>query len=299
MDEGGLRLFNFSYRTQKYLILVGFLTLPLALLFIFTLYPAGALLYFSFTEWDGLGYDMKWIGFANYAEIFSRPELFGVFRNNLYYFIGGLFQLAFALYFAVILSGKVRGRNFFRAMIFLPYVLHSVATAIMFKNLYHAEYGVINVLLSALGLESWQQLWLADTRFNNFALAFVSMWKFLGLNMVIFIGALQSIPEDMYEAARIDGASKWQSFRFITLPSIRRVLELMMILTLTGALEVFDIPKVMTNGVNETATFVLQTIDTAYAYQKFGLASAMSVVLLLIVMTVILVQRKLLFRGED
>jgi len=292
-------LFNWSYKTQKVVIIIGFLTLPLAFLFTFTFYPAAALLYFSFTEWDGLGYDMKWIGLDNYLEVFERPELFGVFRNNLYYFIGGLFQLAFALYFAVILNGKVRGRNFFRALIFLPYVLHSVATAIMFKNIYHAEYGVLNVMLESIGLESWQQLWLADTRFNNFALAFVSMWKYLGLNMVIFIGALQSIPEDMYEAAKIDGASKWQSFRFITLPSIRRVMELMMVLTLTGALEVFDIPKVMTNGVNDTTTFVLQTIDTAYAYHKFGLASAMSVILLLIVIAVILIQRKLLFRGGE
>ncbi|WP_239615376.1 carbohydrate ABC transporter permease [Cohnella mopanensis] len=292
-------MFNFSYKTQRYMILFGFLTIPLALLFTFTFYPAAALLYFSFTEWDGLGYDMKWIGLDNYKEVFARPELFGVFQHNLYYFIGGLVQLAAALYFAIILTGKVRGRNFFRAIIFLPYILHSVATAIMFKNIYHAEYGVINVVLGSLGLESWQQLWLADTRFNNFALAFVSMWKFLGLNMVIFIGALQSIPDDMYEAAKIDGASRWQSFRFITIPSIRRVIELMMILTLTGALEVFDIPKVMTNGVNGTNTFILQAIDTAYSYQKFGLASAMSVVLLLMVVALILIQRKFLFKGEE
>ncbi|MUT65165.1 carbohydrate ABC transporter permease [Paenibacillus sp. NEAU-GSW1] len=292
-------MFKMNYNKQKIAIIIGFLALPLAFLFTFTFYPAAALLYFSFTEWDGLGYDMKWIGLANYKEIFVRPELFGVFKNNLFYFIGGLVQLALALYFAVLLNSKIRARNFFRALIFLPYVLHSVATAIMFKNIYHAEYGVLNVLLGSLGMESWQQQWLADTRFNNVALAFVSMWKYMGLNCIIFIGALQSISEDMYEAAKIDGANKWQSFRFITLPSIRKVMELMMVLTLTGALEVFDIPKIMTNGVNETTTFVLQTIDTAYAYQKFGLASAMSVVLLLIVAAVILIQRKFLFKGDE
>ena len=169
----------------------------------------------------------------------------------------------------------------------------------MFKNVYHAEYGSLNTLLGALGLESWQQMWLGNPNLVNFSLAFISMWKYFGLSMVIFIGALQSIPRDQYEAAKIDGASGWQSFRFITIPSIRKVIELMLILTLTGALEAFDIPYVMMLGANGTTTFVIQTVDTAFKFQNYGLASAMAVVLLAIVLLVILVQRKLLFKGGD
>jgi raffinose/stachyose/melibiose transport system permease protein len=294
---GGFKL-NISYKAQRYIILFGFLTVPLALLFAFSLYPASALFYFSLTDWDGLGYDMKWVGFANYKEIIERPEIFGAFKNNLYYFAGGLLQTSIALYFAIILNSRLRGRYAFRVILFLPYVLHSVATVIMFKNIYHAEYGLLNVLLANLGLESWQQLWLGNPNLVNFSLAFISMWKYFGLSMVIFIGALQSIPKDLYEASTIDGANSWQDFRFITLPSLRPVIELMLILTLTGALEAFDIPYIMMLGANDTSTFVIETVNMAFKFNNSGLASAMAVVLLLIVLTFILIQRKLLFRED-
>lgn len=287
---------NLSYKTQKYLILFGFLTIPLALLCAFSLYPAAALFYFSLTDWDGLGFDQSWVGLANYKEIFTRPEIFAAFKNNLYYFVGGLLQTAIALYFAVILNGKLKGKYAFRVLLFLPYVLHSVATVIMFKNLYHAEYGSLNIFLGAIGLDSWQQLWLGNPHIVNFSLAFISMWKYFGLSMVIFIGALQSIPNDLYEASKIDGASSWQTFRFITLPSLRKVIELMLVLTLTGALEAFDIPYVMMLGAGGTSTFVIQTVDMAFKFENFGLASAMAVVLLMIVLFFIVIQRKVLFR---
>lgn len=288
---------NLSYKTQRILILFGFLTVPILLLVMFSLFPAAALFYFSLTDWDGLGWDMRFIGLDNYVELFTRPELFGAFRNNAYYFFGGLLQVALALYFAVLLNSRIKGRYGFRVILFLPYVLHSVATVIMFRNLYHAEYGSLNLLLGAIGLEVWQRSWLGDRVIVDYALAFISMWKYMGLNMVIFLGALQSIPEDLYEAARVDGAGGWQSFRFITLPGIRGVLELMLILTLTGALEAFDIPYIMMLGANDTHTFVLQTIQTAFTFQKAGLASAMAVTLLFIVAGIIMLQRKLLFRG--
>ncbi|MGO4106240.1 carbohydrate ABC transporter permease [Paenibacillus sp. YAF4_2] len=291
-------MFNFSFKTQRYLILFGFLTIPVLLSLTFSYYPAISLIYYSLTDWSGLGWDMNFIGLDNYKEIFTKPEVFGALKNNLYYFIGGLVQVALSLYFAVILTGKLRGRNGFRAMLFIPYVLHSVATVIMFKNLYHMEYGSLNVLLGSIGLESWQQAWLGNKHLVNFSLAFISMWKYMGLNMVIFIGALQSIPSDLYEAASIDGANSRQKFRFITLPSIRKVMELMLILTLTGALEAFDIPYVMLLGANDTSTFVIKTVDTAFKYQNFGLASAMAVVLLIMVLIFIVIQRKLLFREE-
>jgi raffinose/stachyose/melibiose transport system permease protein len=289
---------NISYKWQKYFILFGFLTIPLALLFAFSLYPAASMFYFSLTDWDGLGFDQKFIGLANYKEIFTRPEIFGAFKNNLYYFVGGLLQTAIALYFAVILNGRLRGKYAFRVLLFLPYVLHSVATVIMFRNVYHAEYGSLNIFLGVIGLESWQQLWLGNPHLVNFSLAFISMWKYFGLSMVIFIGALQSIPRDLYEASTIDGASSWQNFKFITMPSLRRVIELMLILTLTGALEAFDIPYIMMLGANGSSTFVIQTIDMAFSFNKSGLASAMAIILLLIVLFFILIQRKVLFRED-
>lgn len=290
-------MFNFSYKTQRYLILFGFLLIPVLLSLTFTYYPAASLLYYSFTDWTGLGWHMNWVGLDNYKEIFSRPEIFGVFKNNAYYFVGGLIQTAISLYFAVILTNRLRGRNFFRVMLFLPYVLHSVAVVIMFRNVYHAEYGSLNIFLDAVGLHSWQQEWLGNKHIVNISLAFISMWKFMGLNMVIFIGAMQSIPSDLYEASKIDGASGWQSFRFITMPSIKSVVQLMLIMSLAGSLEAFDTPYIMMKGANDTSTFVIQTVDMAFKFQKAGLASAMAVVLLMMVIVLILIQR-LVFKED-
>ncbi|WP_438434219.1 carbohydrate ABC transporter permease [Gorillibacterium sp. sgz500922] len=292
-------MFNLSYKAQRTVILVGFLIIPVALLLVLSYLPALSLVYYSFTDWTGVGWNMHWVGFDNYKEIFTRPDIFSAFKVNAYYFVGGLIQTALALFFAVILSGKLKGKNVFRAILFLPYVLHSVATVIMFKNVYHMEYGSLNIFLGAIGLDTLQQSWLGNSHLVNFSLAFISMWKFMGLSMIIFIGALQSIPGDMYESARIDGANSWQQFRYLTLPSIKSVLQLQLILTLTGALAAFEIPYVMMLGANGTSTFVIQTVDMAFKFQKAGLASAMGVVLMLIVLIVIMIQRKLLPGGED
>lgn len=288
-----------SYKKQRVLILFAFLTIPMILLLTFSYYPAVSLLFYSFTDWTGLGIPHHFVGLANYKEIFTNSDIFSVFVNNLYYFVGGLIQTAAALYFAVILTGKLRGRNIFRTLLFLPYVLHSVAIVIMFKNVYQTTNGTLNTLLKGIGLTAWQQSWLGNPHIVNFSLAFISMWKFMGLSMVIFIGALQSIPADLYEAGKIDGANAYQAFRFITLPSIRRVIELSLLLTLSGALEAFDIPYIMMLGANGTTTFVIKTVKVAFTYNQFGLSSAMAVTLLLIVMILIYVQRKFIFRGGE
>lgn len=291
---------SLSYKWQRWIIIGTFLALPLVLLLLFTYYPAVMLVYYSFTDWDGFGFDnMKFVGFKNYEEIFTNPEYFRILRNNAYYFIGGLVQTALALFFAVILNSKLRGRNVFRVILFLPYILHSVAIAIMFQTVYHSTYGSLNTLLGKLGLDHWQQQWLGDQAINDWSLAFVSVWMYLGYNMVIFIGALQSISEDWYEAARIDGANSWQQFRYITFPSIKSVVELMLILTLSGALQAFTVPYIMTLGANDTSVFLMKTLDVAFKFNQFGLASALSVVLLVMVAVVIGIQRFVLKEGRD
>lgn len=288
---------NLSYKTQRKIVITTFLALPLILLLLFTYYPSVMLFYYSFTDWDGFGFDMNFVGLKNYKEIFANPEYFQILRNNLYYFIGGIVQTALALFFAVILNTKLKGRNVFRIILFLPYVLHQVAIAIMFTTVYHTSYGSLNKFLEFLGLESWKQQWLGNPAINDWALAFVSVWMFMGYSMVIFIGALQSISEDWYEAAKIDGANAWQSFWYITLPSIKSVVELMLILTLSGALQAFTVPYIMTLGANDTSTFLMKTLDVAFKFNQFGLASALAVVLLMMVAVVVLIQRLVLREG--
>jgi len=186
----------------------------------------------------------------------------------------------------------------FRVILFLPYIMHSVAIVFMFQALYNNQYGTLNALLDAVGLGSLQQDWLGNKKLVNYALAFVSMWKYMGLSMVIFLGSLQSIPHDLYEAARIDGASTFQQFWRITLPSIRRVMELLLLLTLTGALEAFEIPYIMMLGANGTDTFIIKTVEVAFQFKEVGLGSAMAVIMLIIVLIFVGLQR-LLFKGGE
>lgn len=293
-------MFAMSYKVQRYVILVSFLTVPLLLLAVFSFYPALYLAFLSFTSWDGYSPQKTWVGLSNYKEIFTNSDIFGVFSHNAVYFAGGIVQNIAALFFAVLLNSRLRGRNVFRVLLFLPYIMNSVAIAYMFTYVYDAQNGSLNALLASLGLESLITSWLGDADAVNYSLAFISMWKFMGFNMVIYLGALQSIPGDVYEAARIDGAGPMQSFLHITWPSIIKIVELSMLLTVSGALEVFDLPFVMTKGgpADASSTFVMKTVETAFNFSNYGLASAMGMVLLLVVVLVITIQRKLILRGE-
>nr|WP_221401451.1 sugar ABC transporter permease [Paenibacillus phyllosphaerae] len=272
------------------------------LLLTFAYYPALELIRLSFTDWDGMSPDKSWIGWDNYKEVFSNPEIFGVFKHNFAYFVVGIIQNILAIYFAIILNSKLRGKNFFRLLLFLPYILNGVAVAYLFGYVFDTTNGSLNTFLGTLGFDSLSQTsWLGSEGFVNYTLASIGLWRFMGFNMVIYLAALQSIPSDLYEAASIDGANGWQQFVYITLPNIYKIIELNLFLTVTGALEVFDLPFVLTNGgpAGASETFVMKIISTAFQFNNYGLASAMSVVLLLFVVVVLSIQRFLLNRGGN
>lgn len=151
--------------------------------------------------------------------------------------------------------------------------------------------GTLDTVLSGLGLENQIRLWLGDRSINNISLAFTSVWRYTGFNFLIFLGAIQSVNPEIYEAAEIDGANRWDEFRYIIMPSIKSIIFLNIILGVSGSLSVFDIPYIMTGGSNGTMTFVIKTIDTAFKYNKVGLASAMALILLVIVIAVTVIQR--------
>ncbi|MFD1989534.1 carbohydrate ABC transporter permease [Paenibacillus nicotianae] len=292
---------HISYPLQRKLILISFLLLPLALLAIFTYYPAMRLVYLSFTSWDGISPVKEWLGLGNYIEIFTNPDLFGVFLHQIPYVLIGIIQNIVAIVFAVILNSKLRGRNFFRVMLFLPFIMNAVAVAFMFQYVFDTTNGSLNGLLGLVGLESWQQSWLGNASLVNYALASIGFWRFMGYNMVIYLGALQSIPGDMYEAARIDGASRFQMLWSLTIPNLTPIISLNMFLTLSGALAVFDLPFVLTKGgpAGASETFLFKTIETAFQFNNYGLASAMSVVLLLFTAIILVIQNLVINRKGD
>ncbi|TKJ94233.1 ABC transporter permease [Paenibacillus sp. CFBP13512] len=292
---------HISYPLQRKFILISFLLIPLALLALFTYYPAMRLVYLSFTSWDGISPVKEWLGLGNYIEIFTNPDLFGVFLHQIPYVLIGIIQNIVAIVFAVILNSKLRGRNFFRVMLFLPFIMNAVAVAFMFQYVFDTTNGSLNGLLGLVGLKSWQQSWLGNASLVNYALASIGFWRFMGYNMVIYLGALQSIPGDMYEAAKIDGASRFQMLWSLTIPNLTPIISLNMFLTLSGALAVFDLPFVLTKGgpAGASETFLFKTIETAFQFNNYGLASAMSVVLLLFTAIILLVQNLVINRKGD
>ncbi|TPQ23453.1 carbohydrate ABC transporter permease [Streptomyces sporangiiformans] len=268
-----------------------FLAAPLILLITFTYAPVANMVAYSFTDWDGVSPELSYTGAENYAEIFTRAELFQVFFVSGYYLAASVVQIAAALYFATILSFNVRFRNFFKGVLFFPYLINGVAIGFVFLYFFQ-DGGTLDSVLRLLGVES-DRAWLGTSTSANVSLAGVSVWRYMGLNFVLFLGAIQSIPGELYEAAELDGASRWHQFRYIIAPGIRPVLSLSVILSISGSLSVFEIPYIMTGGATGTETFVIQTVKLAFQFNKTGLASAAAVVLLLIILAVTWVQRRL------
>ncbi|WP_443041552.1 carbohydrate ABC transporter permease [Streptomyces sp. B21-083] len=267
-----------------------FLIAPLALLLTFTYAPIVNMIAYSFTDWDGVSPELHYTGAGNYTELLTRPELFEVFFVSGYYLAASALQIVAALYFATILSFNVRFQNFFKGVLFFPYLINGVAIGFVFLYFFQ-DGGTLDSVLSLFGVHT-DHAWLGTPTSANTSLAGVSVWRYTGLNFVLFLGAIQSVPGELYEAAELDGANRWHQFRYIIAPGIKPVLSLTVILSISGSLSVFEIPYIMTGGATGTETFVIQTVKLAFQFNKTGLASAAAVVLLLIVLAATWVQRR-------
>lgn len=270
-----------------------FLLVPLAFLLTFTYIPVANLFWYSVTSWDGLSKTKEFVGLDNYVDLATRPELFGVLKVSLYYIGASVVQIVLALYFATVLSFNVRFKNLFKGVLFFPYLINGVAIGMVFLYFFQPG-GTLDSVLRLVGLDSLSQQWLGDPTVVNYSLAGTSVWRYLGLNFVLFLGAIGSIPAHLYEAAELDGANRWDQFRHLILPGIRPIVGLSFILAISGSLSVFEIPWIMTTGANGSETFVTQTVKMAFTFKKYGLASTMAVALLVIILLVTWVQRRIL-----
>lgn len=286
-------------KLEKWLIIGGFLLVPMVLLILFTYVPLLDMFRFSFLKWDGISKENKtFVGLANYIEVFTRPEYLEVLATSIYYFIGSVIQIVLALYFATVLNYKIKGKNFFKGVIFFPYLINGVAISFMFLYFFKPE-GALDTVLCALGFSQENlPLWLGSNAWVNISLCFVSVWRYLGQNMVMFNGAIQSVSGDLIEASSIDGANRWHQFFYIILPNIKTIVSLNLILAVKGAITVFEIPYIMTGGADASCTFVIKTIQTAFSLRKVGLASALGIVLLVLIMIVTFIQKRF-FEGKE
>ena len=250
---------------------------------------------FSFYDMKYIG-ARKYVGLNNYMQVFKREDCFRALYLSVYYMIGSVVQLSAALFFASLLSFKTKGGSFFKGAMFFPSLICGIAVGFIFKFFYTRGF-VLDTILSWIGLNPESlPYWLKDTRINNFSLVFSSVWRYMGQNMVLFIGAMMSIDQEMYEAADLDGANKWQRFRYIILPSIKSVFVLNLILSISGSLSAFEPSYVITKGTMGTATYFYVMHKIAHELQKVGLASAMAVVLLVIIIIITVLQKIIMNR---
>jgi len=186
---------------------------------------------------------------------------------------------------------KVKGEGVFKACMFFPYLICGIAVGFIFKFFYARGY-VLDSILMAFGMDLENiPLWLQNQKINNIALVATSVWRYTGQNMILFLGAMMSVDTEMYEAASLDGANKWHQFRYIILPSIKSIIMLNLILSISGSLSAFEPPYVITNGQLGTGTYFVIMNRLAHENQKVGLACAMAIVLLVIIIAVTVAQR--------
>lgn len=279
---------------QKVFVMIAFLIVPLVLLIVFTYLPFAEMVSYSFYNMKYTG-ARKFVGWKNYMKVFQRSDCFGALKLSLYYTLGSVVQLAIALYLATMLSFKTRFGDLFKGFMFFPFLINGIAVGFIFKFFYTRGF-VFDTVLQWCGFQLDNlPYWLKDQSINNFSLVGTSVWRYFGQNMVLFIGAIMSVDPELYEASMLDGANKWHQFLYIILPSIKTILTLNVILSITGSLSAFEPPYVITDGANGTGTYFVIMHQIAHTQQKVGLASAMAVVLLAIIL-VVTVAQKLFFK---
>ncbi len=279
-----------SMRRKRYTVILTFLFVPMLLLFMFTYLPFFQMVQFSFFDRNYLSKG-TFVGLKNYIDVFQRDDCFKTLIVSVYYMGGAVVQLALALYFASMMVFKAKGSAIYKACMFFPYLICGIAVGFIFKFFYARGY-VLDSILMMFGMAPEDiPMWLQDRNINNVALAATSVWRYTGQNMVMFLGAMMSVDNDLYEAASLDGANKWQQFRYIILPSIKTIIMLNLILSISGSLSAFEPPYVITNGTMGTGTYFVIMNRIAHENQKVGLACAMAVVLLGIIILCTVGQR--------
>ena len=268
---------------------------------IFKLYPLVSGLQMSLLRWDGIE-EPRYIGLRNFEKILSDPMTGTVLMNNVHYAVGTVVgKIVLSLLLAILLHQALKGRTFYRTSLFMPVVMSFVVVGVLWSWLFNPQFGLINSFLRGLGLDFLVQDWLGDAAVALNSLILVDIWKWYGFHMVIFLAGLQSIPDELYEAARIDGASVWQQFRHVTLPMLQPVMIVNVTISVMGAFNVFDIPFIMTAGgpANATNVMALHIYIRGFKFYRFGFSAALSYVLLVIVTLVAAIQLRLMTSGDN
>lgn len=271
---------------------------PIIILFLFfRIYPLVFNFVLSFMKWNVFKNEGTWVGLKNYAHLLKDENFFTAFKNTLMYTVIFLpIQMSLALGIALLLNVKFRARSFCRAAVFAPYIVTLVATAAVWKWLYDPTSGLINAILERLGLPTC--LWLLSAETALGSVIIYSVWQSVGYSMILFLAGLQAIPEQYYEAARIDGANRFQRFVFITLPLLSPMTLFVLVMMTLASFGVFNQMFIMTEGGPRYATLVmvLYLYQVAFDFLKFSYGAAIGVTFFIMVLSVAVIELKLGFK---
>jgi multiple sugar transport system permease protein len=276
-----------------------FIAPAIVLIGVFFFLPVGASLLLSITDFDLYAVanpsNVRLVGTRNYTELLQNPTFWLALKNTFYFaLIGGPLTVATSLGAALLVNAKaVRFKTFFRTIYFLPFVTTLVAVAIVWRYLYHPQYGFLNYALGAVGIHPVD--WLGDPRWAMPAIILLAVWKNFGYNMLIFIAGLQSVPEDLYEAAALDGAGAVRQFWHVTLPNLAPTFFFVGVVTMIGYFQLFAEPYVMTTGgpLGATTSLVLFMYEEGFRWWRLGVAASIAFLLFLIILVWTAIQLRL------
>ncbi|MBP3877051.1 MAG: sugar ABC transporter permease [Lachnospiraceae bacterium] len=264
--------------------------------------PLGASFYYSFFKWDGMG-PKTFLGFQNYKELFSSNAIgfMKALRNSLLLALFSVvLQLPLALGLALTLGKKIKGERVFLSVYFMPVLISTVVIGQLWLKIYNPDYGILNVALRSMGLESLTRIWLGDKKVALAAVFVPTLWQYVGYHMLLLYAGVKSVPVELREAAMLDGATDGQVNRYIVLPYIKPIVRVSVIFAITGSLKSFDLIYVLTNGGPLHATEVPSTlmINMLFKRNRYGMGSAIAVMLILLCFAFALLINAI-FRGED
>jgi raffinose/stachyose/melibiose transport system permease protein len=271
-------------RVRRASIITIFLLPSVILYTVLVVLPVIQAAYYSLFRWDGLEPLVNFVGLHNYVLALSNPVFVGTLAHNLLIVALSLcIELPFALLISLVIGKKLPGGMIFRAIFFMPFVISEVIAGVIWQFIYRPEGGLLNAILQALNPHSQGVLWLADPRLTLASIFVVIVWKYFGLYVVLYTAAIQNVPDEIIEAARIDGASGIQATRYITLPLLGTTIRLSILLSALGSLQIFDLIYVMTHGGPIHASEVMATYLITYGINAFamGFGSAIGVIMFL------------------
>ncbi|PFA18674.1 ABC transporter [Bacillus cereus] len=265
-----------------------FFLLPVGIpLLLFWIIPNLFSLGISFTDWDFMTNDFNFVGLDNYFNLFTQDSFIQALLNTLYFGIGTVVPtIALGLGFALFFRKKFRGSAIYQLLIFSPWVTPTVAVSIVWSLLYEPQYGAINKVLEFFGIPGLD--WLKSSETAMLAVIIVTVWKLVGWTMLFYIGALEKVPDSLYEAASIDGANSWQKFRNVTLPMVSPTTFFLVVVNIITSVQAYDQIKILTQGGPSGSTRTLLYLFFQQAFEQFDMGSATAIAFIILIITILL-----------